>query len=145
MELVTKKEAARRLGVSLDTVERRLHKGELQGHKEPRPQGYIWLIEMPEEWGGTATNGASADVLTQVCTCACTGELRRLEKMVDLLEAQVGSQQKQSEQQLESKDKQIGELHVLLKQAQQKIPQLQPGQGSQPREDQEQANDASDL
>ena len=39
--------------------------------------------------------------------------------------------------QIEAKDKQIGELHVLLKQAQDKIPQLQAGQGSQPLDDQE--------
>ncbi len=72
MELVTKKEAARRLGVSLDTVERRLHKGELEGHKEPRPQGYIWLIEMPEEQGGTATNGASAAMTSMVMATPIT-------------------------------------------------------------------------
>ena len=66
--------------------------------------------------------GASADVLTQVCTCACTGEMRRLEKMVELLETQMASQQKQGEQQLESKDKQIGELHVLLQQTQAALP-----------------------
>ena len=51
MELVTMTEAARRLDVTVETVKRRLRRGELQGQKQPRPQGFTWLIEMPEDTG----------------------------------------------------------------------------------------------
>jgi excisionase family DNA binding protein len=47
--LVTKKEAAELLGVSVDTIERRIKRGELKGHKESLPQGLTWLIEIPQE------------------------------------------------------------------------------------------------
>lgn len=47
--------------------------------------------------------------------------------------------------QIKAKDNQIEQLHVLLKQAQEKIPQLQPGHGSRPHEEQEQTKDADEL
>ena len=47
MDLVTMGEAAQRLGVSVDTIRRRLRRGELEGQHQPTPQGFIWLIEMP--------------------------------------------------------------------------------------------------
>jgi excisionase family DNA binding protein len=49
MELVTVPEAARRLGVTEDTVKRRLRKGELQGERKERSQGYTWMVELPDE------------------------------------------------------------------------------------------------
>ena len=48
MELVALPEAAQRLGVSVDTVKRKLRRGELRGQRVPRPQGYTWLIELPD-------------------------------------------------------------------------------------------------
>jgi transposase len=39
-------DAAERLGVSADTIRRRLKRGELTGRKEPRAQGHVWLIEV---------------------------------------------------------------------------------------------------
>ena len=39
-------EAARLLGVSEDTVRRRLKRGELQGTKVARPQGFTWAVEL---------------------------------------------------------------------------------------------------
>ena len=41
-------EAARRLGVSVATIRRRLHSGELQGFQEPTSQGFKCLLEVPE-------------------------------------------------------------------------------------------------
>ena len=49
MELTSVAEASRRLGLTEDTVKRRLRKGELSGQRKPRPQGYVWLVELPEE------------------------------------------------------------------------------------------------
>jgi hypothetical protein len=48
-ERVTIKEAAERLGVSADTIRRRLKAGELQGERQKTPQGFIWLISLPED------------------------------------------------------------------------------------------------
>ena len=41
-------QAAQQLNVSIDTVRRRLAKGELKGTQDPTPQGYRWLIDLPD-------------------------------------------------------------------------------------------------
>jgi len=46
VEKVSVGEAARRLGISVDTVRRRISKGELLAHREPTPQGFRWEIEL---------------------------------------------------------------------------------------------------
>lgn len=48
-EHVTIKVAAERLGVSADTVRRRLRAGELQGEKRSDPQGPTWYVELPDD------------------------------------------------------------------------------------------------
>lgn len=35
-------------GVSVDTIRRRIRKGELQGRKEQTPQGFRWVLPMPD-------------------------------------------------------------------------------------------------
>ncbi len=47
VERVPLKEAAERLGVSLDTVKRRMKAGELVGHRKPTAQGFVWHVEVP--------------------------------------------------------------------------------------------------
>jgi excisionase family DNA binding protein len=140
--LVTKKEAAELLGVSVDTIERRIKRGDLKGHKESRPQGLTWLIEIPQEiipqGNGGGSGGAlpHADAQGDPSASPLHGELRRLEELVATLQAQIAIQQKQTDKQaeayqwqldakdkqLESKDKQIEQLHVLLQQAQAALP-----------------------
>ncbi len=46
-ELVPIAGAARGLGVSADTVRRRLKRGELEGEQHPTAQGFTWLVAMP--------------------------------------------------------------------------------------------------
>jgi len=48
-EFVTINEAAKRLGVSPDTVRRRLKRGDLQGEREKTPQGFVWRIILPRD------------------------------------------------------------------------------------------------
>ena len=136
--LVTKKEAAELLRVSVDTIERRIKRGELKGHKESRRQGLTWLVEVPQEIIPQGNDGALPHVDAQGSPPASLpqGELRRLEELVGSLQAQIGVQQKQIEKQgeayqwqleakdkqLEAKDKQIEQLHVLLQQAQAALP-----------------------
>ena len=56
MALVSVSEAARRLGVSTDTVKRRLKKGGLQGRRQSNGR---WMIELPDK-PDTANNGPAA-------------------------------------------------------------------------------------
>ena len=125
MALVTMGEAAHYLNVSVDTIRRRLRKGELQGEQEPTPQGFIWLIDIPESpRPGTAyadataePNGAQAD--------ATASDASVTRELVEVLQRELGVRDKQLEvkdQQLETKDQQIRELHILLQQAQPALP-----------------------
>jgi hypothetical protein len=72
MDLVTKVEAARRLQLSLDTIERRLRRGELKGHKQPRPGGFTWLIEVPEEPLHTPSTQGGIPPRRYPCGSPCT-------------------------------------------------------------------------
>ena len=40
------REAAAALGVSADTIKRRIKAGDLPARKDPRPQGFVWLVQM---------------------------------------------------------------------------------------------------
>ncbi len=125
MEQVTIAEAARRLGVSQDTVKRKLRRGELKGRQQPRPQGFTWIIELEEDGLGESVTDAKTEARTGASTTARTGELHLLEEMVSTLRAQIAGQQEQltvKDSQLETKDHQIEQLHVLVQQAQAALP-----------------------
>ena len=125
MESVTMAEAAKRLGVSVDTIRRKLRRGELQGCQQPRPQGFVWVVELPEESDNHGTTPAETVADTPASYPGSKGEICRLEETVAVLQAQVVAQQKQMEAQQEeltAKNKQIEQLHVLLQQAQAALP-----------------------
>ena len=108
MALLTVPEAAQRLGVSTDTVKRRLKKGELQGHQEPRPQGYTWLVDFPDEPNTPPHNGAGLG--ESVPTAA---EVRRLEEIVSILQQQLDERHHE----LERRGQEIERFQILLQQA----------------------------
>lgn len=54
MARVTIHEAALRLHVSQDVVRRRIRNGELGARREHGPQGYFWLVDLPEGDPGDA-------------------------------------------------------------------------------------------
>ncbi len=125
MESVTMAEAAKRLSVSVDTIRRKLRRGELQGYQQPRPQGFVWVVELPEELDNPGTTSAETAADTSASYPGSKGEICRLEEMVTVLQAQVVAQQKQMEAQQEelaAKNKQIEQLHILLQQAQAALP-----------------------
>jgi excisionase family DNA binding protein len=103
---VSVNEAARLLGVSRDTITRRIRAGDLEAHQEPRPQGHVWRVVIPDE---AISEGHYSDVM---------GELQTLRKMVSMLQTQVEADREE----LVSKNKQIEQLHVLLQQAQAALP-----------------------
>jgi len=96
VEKVSVGEAARRLGVSTDTIRRRISKGELLAHREPTPQGYRWEIEL------------------QPNDQPLNGQDSNLEILVTTLQAQVQAQGEE----LDARRREVQELHVLLQTAQ---------------------------
>ena len=135
---VSMPEAALYLGISVDTVRRRLHRGELNGHQEPTAQGFRWIIDIPDDTftdpgnaPATATlrqngshPGATLDAtLSQSGTTpASPGELEALREIIDVVKTEVVVLQEQLRTQLEAKDNQIQQLHVLLQQTQAMLP-----------------------
>ncbi len=133
MKLVTMGEASQHMGVSVDTIRRRLRRGELCGRHQPTPQGFIWLVELPDQTGvelnSEAANGrplvATADATARPPSAqagATGGDIRALRELVDVLRHEIETRDRQ----LESKDRQIEQLHGLLQQAQAVPPS--PGQ-----------------
>lgn len=110
---VTIQEAAHKLGIAESTVRRRLRNGELEGRQMPTPQGFTWLVDLPDDLG--------LEQETQL-----GGEEGALRELVDALRYQVTG----LEGQLDTKDRQIEQLHVLLQQAQAALPS--PGRTTRP-------------
>jgi hypothetical protein len=100
---VTIQEAAFRLGLSEKTVRRRVLNGRLPGSQVSTPQGFAWMVDIPDD---LPESGGSF------------GELAALRELNAALQSRIDAQDKQ----LESKDKQIEQLHVLLQQAQAALP-----------------------
>jgi excisionase family DNA binding protein len=121
MALLTLVEAAHQLGVSVDTIRRRLQRGELRGQQQPRSQGHMWLVELDEdEYEEVSHNSRLADTEQggQACLAACQADIKRLEEMVAILQNQIQALGRE----LEAKNQQIQELHVLLQTAQAALP-----------------------
>jgi hypothetical protein len=132
-------EAAQRLGVSIDTIRRRLRRGELKGRHQLTPQGFIWLIEVPEPVGANtdAEHGAGKAPLHLASAPAgssavranapgnaapAANDLQALRELVEVLRHKIEAKDRQ----LDSQNRQIEQLHVLLQQAQSSP--LLPGQ-----------------
>ena len=93
---VSIQEAAMRLGVSTETIRRRLHKRVLKGRQETTPQGFVWTVELPEDLQGQPEHGDPyADLREMVATL---------------------------KEELASKNSQIEQLHVLLQQQARALP-----------------------
>ena len=107
---VTIAEAARILGVPEKTVRRQVRNGELPGTQTDTPQGFRWMVELPD--GEPQQENHSESYTT-------------LRELVSVLREELTVRDRQLEakdQQLEAKDKQIEQLHVLLQQAQAVLP-----------------------
>jgi excisionase family DNA binding protein len=107
---VTISEAAKLLRVSEHTVRRRVHNGELPSIQVARSQGYIWMVELPDDMSPDTPPPS---------------EIVALHQLIDSLNAQVDSLKGQldaKDKQLETRAREVQELHVLLQQAQAALP-----------------------
>jgi DNA-directed RNA polymerase specialized sigma24 family protein len=99
--------AARRLGVSPDTIKRRIRRGDLEARRVGRPQGYRWLVTVPDNAApvdtGSLPGSASVDA---VALAVAQAEVRRLEETVQFLSRE-----------LDNRQREVSQLHVLLGQA----------------------------
>ena len=115
-EIVGLEEAAKRLNISIGTVRRKLKTGELVGCKKPRPQGYAWEIELPDGMVEYPTDDPTSTLLEG--SNDTVGEIAALRELVATQKRQLEGY----ERQLDVKDTQISELHVLLQTVQKTLP-----------------------
>ena len=113
MQEVTISEAAKCLGMSIDSIRRRIAKNELKARKVPSPHGEIYLVELPDD-------AAPAPVVTEEKEDN-TVAIEAMRKTISILETE-----------LESRRREVQELHVLLQQAQK---QLSPGKTEDTKEE----------
>ena len=104
-------EAARRLGVSVDTVKRRIATGQLPARREPRPQGFRWLVELPDDMlpeaaPGHDDAGSVPDRGAETSVAVLRAEIARLEEQVRIMAAE-----------LDARRRETAELHQLLQEA----------------------------
>jgi transposase-like protein len=104
-------EAARRLGISQDTVRKRLRLGELAGEQVRAPGGFRWLVELPGEHAEPQGQGETPQE-------GITREAPYVRELVDSLQAQIRAQQEE----LEARRREVEQLHILLQQAQAALP-----------------------
>jgi len=113
MQEVTIAEAAKCLGKSIDSIRRRIAKGELKARKVPSPHGEIYLVALPDD----AAPAAPSPEDKQDNTVA----VEAMRKTISILETE-----------LEARRREVQELHVLLQQAQKQLP---PGKTENPSEE----------
>jgi hypothetical protein len=105
MASLTIKEAAERLGISEVTIRRRLRTGQLKGYQESPPTGK-WFIEVSDDDFGQGEVGIDEDDDPLELADALRDTIKRQDEVIDLLKRQ-----------LETRDREVQELHVLLQQA----------------------------
>jgi predicted transcriptional regulator len=106
-------EAAEHLGVTERTVRRRLHNGELRGRQITTPQGFTWIVELPDSTPYDNVSDHVSDQVEEPNYQAILKELEGMKQLVMVLTNQV-----------DIKDRQIEQLHVLLQQSQTALPSM---------------------
>jgi hypothetical protein len=104
MATLTIQAAAQSLGTSEITIRRKLRTGQMSGHQEDPPNGR-WWVEVPDEQLIGADSAASGSMPE-----GQEGHLLR--DLVGVLKDQVTALQHH----LEIRDREVGELHVIIQQ-----------------------------
>jgi len=111
---VTVQEASAALGVSQDTIKRRLRAGTMPGRKEPMEKGERWLVELGDDVP-LATAVPSQD------------ESPALREIIDLLK----NERAELWQEVASRRREVEELHILLQRSNEQVRLLaMPGQSN---------------
>jgi hypothetical protein len=125
MAKVSIAEAGHRLGISQDTVRKRLRLGELTGTQIRAPGGFRWMVELPDDVPGAETkkNGNKEPVDREdqslpELVAALSATVEGQQELIEALQSQIQAQKDQ----LESRGREVQELHVLLQQAQAALP-----------------------
>ncbi len=130
-------DAARCLGISVDTVRRRINTGELKARKARQGHNFTWWVDLPDDLVNLEAETSRAsreeevpstqqhrnDASADANTTNVQALLESQAALISTLQAQVQAQQEE----LAAKNQQISQLHVLLQQAQTAL--------SAPRED----------
>jgi hypothetical protein len=106
MQEVTIAEAAKCMGMSIDSIRRRIAKSELKARKVPSPHGEIYMVELPDDVVA-ATESTEVVEAKEENVAA----LDAMKKTIAILENE-----------LDARRREVQELHVLLQQAQKQLP-----------------------
>jgi excisionase family DNA binding protein len=122
-ERVTIREAARRLGVSPDTIRRRIRGGELASTRAQQGKGSIIYVELPDAAPNAKPTAGEeysspADLGSSVASSRGEEYSSPLPPEVEILKDYVSELKRQ----LEAREREVRELHVLLEQAQRALP-----------------------
>jgi len=104
MATLTIQAAAQSLGTSEITIRRKLRTGQLSGHQEDPPNGRWWVEISDEQLSGPASDAPGSRPEGQ--------EGNLLRDLVSVLKDQVTTLQHH----LEIRDREVGELHVIIQQ-----------------------------
>jgi hypothetical protein len=105
------KDAAQRLGVTEVTIRRRIRDGHLHAYQRPRPQGFTWVVELPDEEGQPSSPSGQASDEDEI------EELKREDALQGIIKRQDETIE-HLRHELEARGWEIQELHVLLQQVQ---------------------------
>ena len=121
-------EATKILGVSADTIKRRLKRGELKGHKRPTARGEVWHIQIETEGdddGDEAEEQHAETAALRATLQAKDDVIAAKDQTIALLTGQ-----------LDARTRELHQAHVLLQQALgHQSPQIEalPAQAEHPR------------
>jgi len=137
-ERVTIKEAAELLGVSQDTIRRRLKHGDLAGEREKTPQGFVWRVELPQEYISEAAVGEPStqdgDRHTDSPTLVAD-LLASKDEMIFRLDSEVAYLRDQLDQRSRELAAERERSDVIQQLALNRIPPLPSGESRGPRSD----------
>lgn len=112
---VTIREASDVLGLSVDTIRRRLRSGALVGERRETPQGFVWYVEVSDDSaaspGQSPTHSPMRDDVAQIVTL--------LSEQLAVKDEQIGGLTRTLEDMQRDHAREIEQLHVLLQTAQQ--------------------------
>jgi len=136
MSEMTVKEYALKTGKSEQTIKRWLKSGRVLGYQRETPQGFMWYVtvdestRMPDDMLNGTTAGASHDMSDEgthgvhATDAISSGEVSTLREMIGFLKQEIDGRDRQLETrdlQTAEKDKQIEQLHILLKNGQDRM------------------------